>query len=61
MKKEDLFIIAKELGEEVDETCIVVDLKKIIENCDTYKNDLDFVKDFIITTVNDSVFVHEVS
>ena len=59
LKKEVLIVVAKELCEEDDETHRAVNLKKLIENCDTSKNDLDFVKEFIITTVNDRILMEK--
>ncbi|GBN28222.1 hypothetical protein AVEN_198911-1 [Araneus ventricosus] len=52
-KKEDLILVAKEIGENVLRTAKFFDLKEIILNSDEYKGDPDFVKGILKNAVTD--------
>ncbi|KAF8773460.1 hypothetical protein HNY73_016122 [Argiope bruennichi] len=52
-KKKDLIIVAEAIGEVVPEKTNIVQLKQIIENSQAAKDDLEFVKDIIISTVEE--------
>ncbi|KAF8797315.1 hypothetical protein HNY73_001595 [Argiope bruennichi] len=52
-KKKDLIIVAEAIGETVPEKTNIVQLKKNIENSQAAKDDLEFVKDIIISTVEE--------
>ncbi|KAF8785219.1 hypothetical protein HNY73_010791 [Argiope bruennichi] len=52
-KKKDLIIVAEAIGEVVPEKTNIVKLKQIIENSQAAKDDLEFVKDIIISTVEE--------
>ncbi|KAF8795205.1 hypothetical protein HNY73_003080 [Argiope bruennichi] len=52
-KKKDLIIVAEAIGEVVPEKTNAVQLKQIMENCQSAKDDLEFVKDIIISTVEE--------
>ncbi|GBL98037.1 hypothetical protein AVEN_126923-1 [Araneus ventricosus] len=52
-KKEDLILVAQEIGENVPPTAKICDLKEIILNSDEYKSDPDFVKGILENAVTD--------
>ncbi|GBO26918.1 hypothetical protein AVEN_55145-1 [Araneus ventricosus] len=52
-KKEDLILMAKEIGENVPPTAKICDVKEIILNSDEYKGDPDFVKGILENAVTD--------
>ena len=52
LRKEDLIIAVKELGQSVEQNFTVVDLKKLIENSEAYEKDFEFVKEFLTSTFN---------
>ncbi|GBN40527.1 hypothetical protein AVEN_120918-1 [Araneus ventricosus] len=52
-KKEDLILVAQEIGENVPPTAKICDLKGIILNSDEYKSDPDFVKGILENAVTD--------
>ncbi|KAF8789767.1 hypothetical protein HNY73_007680 [Argiope bruennichi] len=52
-KKKDLIIVAEAIGEVVPEKTNIVQLKQIIENSQAAKDDLEFVKDIIISNVEE--------
>ncbi|GBM68037.1 hypothetical protein AVEN_75877-1 [Araneus ventricosus] len=52
-KKEDLNLVAKEIGENVPLTAKICDVKEIILNRDEYKGDPDFVKGILENAVTD--------
>ncbi|KAF8791621.1 hypothetical protein HNY73_006462 [Argiope bruennichi] len=52
-KKEDLITVPEAIGEVVSEKTNIVQLKQIIENSQAAKDDLEFVKGIIISTVGE--------
>ncbi|GBN23715.1 hypothetical protein AVEN_215680-1 [Araneus ventricosus] len=52
-KKEDLILVAQEIGENVPPTSKICDLKGIILNSNEYKIDPDFVKGILENVVTD--------
>ncbi|XP_071035173.1 uncharacterized protein [Parasteatoda tepidariorum] len=52
-KKEDLIIVAQEIGEVLPQKATVADLKTIILKSKEYLSDPDFVTSVLVTTVND--------
>ncbi|GBN26921.1 hypothetical protein AVEN_161484-1, partial [Araneus ventricosus] len=58
-KKEDLILVAKEIGENVPTTAKICDLKEIILNSDEYKGDPDFVKGILENAVTDRILQEE--
>ncbi|GBN42230.1 hypothetical protein AVEN_147915-1 [Araneus ventricosus] len=52
-KKEDLILVAKEIGENAPPMAKICDVKEIILNSDEYKCDPDFVKGILENTVTD--------
>ncbi|KAF8795478.1 hypothetical protein HNY73_003322 [Argiope bruennichi] len=52
-KKKDLIIVAEAIGEIVPEKTNIAQLKQIIENREAAKDDFEFVKDIIISTVEE--------
>jgi len=52
-RKEDLIILLKELGEEVNSNVTVIDLKTKIENCECFIKDPTFVSDLLQSIVED--------
>lgn len=53
LKKEDLVVVATELGLNVESEHKVVDLKGLIEKSSQYEKDFEFVKEFLNTTVTE--------
>ncbi|GBN80388.1 hypothetical protein AVEN_219797-1 [Araneus ventricosus] len=58
-KKEDLILVAKEIGENVPPTAKICDLKEMILNSDEYKGDPDFVKGILENAVTDRILQEE--
>ncbi|GFT12750.1 DUF1758 domain-containing protein [Trichonephila clavipes] len=52
-KKEDLLLVAEEIGEIIPAKVTTSDLKNLILNNDEYKKDSDFVTSVLITAVED--------
>ncbi|GFR08055.1 uncharacterized protein TNCT_623401 [Trichonephila clavata] len=52
-KREDLAYVANEIGENVQATTRICDLKSIILNSNEYKSDPDFVKELLEGFVTD--------
>ncbi|GFY22536.1 hypothetical protein TNCV_2177971 [Trichonephila clavipes] len=52
-RKEDLCIVALELGETVAEKVTIVELNEIIKGNKYFKDDVEFVKDLIQYTIED--------
>lgn len=59
IKKEDLCVIAKEIGEKTNDEMQVVDLKNLILNSDCYKKYSEFVEQFTISVIPDSKLKEE--
>lgn len=53
LKKQDLIVVASELGLEVKTDDKLADIKKKIELCEQFKNDFEFVKEFLNSTVEE--------
>nr|XP_042908182.1 uncharacterized protein LOC122271326 [Parasteatoda tepidariorum] len=47
LKKDELITIAEELGLIIPENAKIVDLKRLIESSDEFKNDIEFLRDLI--------------
>ena len=53
LKKEDLFVVAEEIGVIVTPELKIKDLKEKILDSDEFKNNPDFIANFLVTTIED--------
>ncbi|GFW63166.1 DUF1758 domain-containing protein [Trichonephila clavipes] len=47
LKKDELISVAVEMGLEIPSKAKIIDLKKLIESCAVYKNDIEFVRSLV--------------
>ncbi|GFT01488.1 hypothetical protein TNCV_270021 [Trichonephila clavipes] len=52
-RKEELILIADELGEEITPEMRVIDLKNLILDSDKYKNNKEFIDDYLDLIISD--------
>ncbi|GFW98243.1 hypothetical protein TNCV_331951 [Trichonephila clavipes] len=52
-RKEELILIADELGEEITPEMRVLDLKNLILDSDKYKNNKEFIDDYLDSIISD--------
>ncbi|GFT20315.1 hypothetical protein TNCV_1009191 [Trichonephila clavipes] len=52
-RKEELILIAEELGEEITPEMRMIDLKNLILDSDKYKNNKEFIDDYLDSIISD--------
>ncbi|GFV58618.1 hypothetical protein TNCV_3519851 [Trichonephila clavipes] len=52
-RKEELILVADELGEEITPEMRVIDLKNLISDSDKYKNNKEFIDDYLDSIISD--------
>ncbi|GFX29100.1 hypothetical protein TNCV_2072511 [Trichonephila clavipes] len=58
-RKEDLILIADELGEEITPEMKVLDLKNLILNSEKYKNNKEFMDDYLDSIISNRISYEE--
>ncbi|GFS48545.1 hypothetical protein TNCV_309751 [Trichonephila clavipes] len=58
-RKEELILIADELGEKITPEMKVLDLKNLILNSEKYKNDKEFIDDYLDSIISDRISYEE--
>ncbi|GFV97227.1 hypothetical protein TNCV_161961 [Trichonephila clavipes] len=53
LRKEELILIAEELGEEITPEMRMIDLKNLILDSDKYKNNKEFIDDYLDSIISD--------
>ncbi|GFT70919.1 transposon Ty3-I Gag-Pol polyprotein [Trichonephila clavipes] len=53
LRKEELILVADELGEEITPEMRVIDLKNLILDSDKYKNNKEFIDDYLDSIISD--------
>ncbi|GFX38834.1 hypothetical protein TNCV_1889981 [Trichonephila clavipes] len=59
LRKEELILIADELGEKITSEMKVLDLKNLILNSEKYKNNKEFIDDYLDSIISDRISYEE--